>query len=178
MAERGWALVDARKTADADAVFDELLKTFPQSPHAVDARFNLAESASEAHDYAEVIRLLSPLPHRLTPIPGRQCSGRQGRLDLNRPAHAAGPVSSGADPDRAGRLAGCRDDAGPADRGVSRQLRNREARFLRAEAALRLDHAADAQPFFAALAAEPPKPTDPEGFSCWFGSGMFKVCWV
>ena len=33
------------------------------------------------------------------------------------------------------------------------------------EAALRLDHAADAEPIFAALAAEPPKPSDPEGFA-------------
>ena len=60
LAERGWALVDARKTAEADAVFAELLKTYPQSPQAVDARFNLAESANDARDYAEVIRLLSP----------------------------------------------------------------------------------------------------------------------
>ncbi|HMF36678.1 MAG TPA: tetratricopeptide repeat protein, partial [Isosphaeraceae bacterium] len=45
LAERGWALVDARKTAESDAVFAELLKTYPQSPQAVDARFNLAESA-------------------------------------------------------------------------------------------------------------------------------------
>ena len=42
--------------------------------------------------------------------------------------------------------------------------RNREARFLRAEAALRLDRPAEAEPIFAALAAEPPNRSDPEGF--------------
>ncbi len=61
LAERGWALVDARKTAESDAVFAELLKSFPQSPRALDARFNLAESASEARNHAEVVRLLAPV---------------------------------------------------------------------------------------------------------------------
>ncbi len=36
-------------------------RSIPTSPHAADARFNLAESANQAHDYAEVVRLLSPL---------------------------------------------------------------------------------------------------------------------
>ena len=36
-------------------------RTFPNSPHAADARFNLAESANMAHHYAEVVRLLTPL---------------------------------------------------------------------------------------------------------------------
>ena len=42
--------------------------------------------------------------------------------------------------------------------------RNREARFLRAEAALRQDHPADAEAILTALEAEPPGSADPEGF--------------
>ena len=38
-----------------------MLKEYPDSPHAADARFNLAESANLAHNYAEVVRLLTPL---------------------------------------------------------------------------------------------------------------------
>ena len=71
LAERGWALVDARKTAEADAVFGELLKAYPQSRHAIDARFNLAESANQAGNHAEVVRLLSPLViSQAVPVPG------------------------------------------------------------------------------------------------------------
>ena len=47
LAEMGWALFDASKTADADRVFTRLLKDYPDSPHAADARFNLAESANQ-----------------------------------------------------------------------------------------------------------------------------------
>ena len=36
LAERGWALVNARRTAESDVVFAELLKTFPQSSRAAD----------------------------------------------------------------------------------------------------------------------------------------------
>jgi cellulose synthase operon protein C len=43
--------------------------------------------------------------------------------------------------------------------------RNREARFFRAEAALRLNHPEEAEPMFAALAGEPPKPGDSEGLA-------------
>ena len=74
----GWALVDARKTAEADAVFGELLKTSPQSPRAIDARFNLAESASDARNHTEVIRLLSPVA--ALPSPGHDKASSADRL--------------------------------------------------------------------------------------------------
>ena len=61
LSEWGWVLVDADKQAEADRVFSRLLKDFPNSPHAADARFNLAESANLAHNYTEVVRLLTPL---------------------------------------------------------------------------------------------------------------------
>ncbi len=61
LADWGWALVDADKSAEADKVFARLLETFPDSPHADDARFNLAESANQSKNLAEVVRLLKPL---------------------------------------------------------------------------------------------------------------------
>src|SRR5207245_2406900 len=48
MAEWGWALLDAGKTTEADRAFSRLLNDFPNSPHADDARLNLAESAYQA----------------------------------------------------------------------------------------------------------------------------------
>ena len=36
-------------------------KEHPESPFAVDARFNLAESAHLGHNYTEVVRLLTPV---------------------------------------------------------------------------------------------------------------------
>ena len=61
LAEWGWSLVDADKPAEADRVFGRLLAEHPDSSFATDARFNLAESANTRHDYAEVVKLLSPL---------------------------------------------------------------------------------------------------------------------
>ena len=61
LAEWGWSLVDADKPAEADRVFGRLLKEHPDSPFAADARFNLAESANLQQNYAEVVRLLTPL---------------------------------------------------------------------------------------------------------------------
>ena len=61
LAEWGWSLIDAEKPAEADRVFARLLKEYADSPYAVDARFNLAESANLARNHSEVIRLLAPL---------------------------------------------------------------------------------------------------------------------
>ncbi len=166
LAERGWALVDARKTADSDAVFGELLKTYPQSPQAVDARFNLAESASEARNHAEVIRLLAPIAASADAQPGSAGSGA---------GKAAGTSADRIMPlvlYRLGRSQIELGDWAAAGTTLDRLIReypgssrNREARFLRAEAALRLDRSAVAEPIFAVLATEPPKPSDPEGFA-------------
>jgi len=166
LAERGWALVDARKTAESDAVFAELLKTYPQSPQAIDARFNLAESANEARNHAEVIHLLSPIAASNDAQPGSANSGA-GKVAVT----SAGRIMPLA-LYRLGRSQIEMGDWTAAGTTLDRLIReypassrNREARFLRAEAALRLDHSAEAEPIFAALAAEPPKPSDPEGFA-------------
>ena len=159
LAERGWALVDAHKTAEADAVFAELLKTYPQSPQAIDARFNLAESANEARNHAEVIRLLTAGRLSMPQAVGQSLPMSAERLmplilyRLGRSQIEMGDwTAAGATLDRL-----IKEYPGSS--------RNREARFLRAEAALRLDHAEQAEPIFSALAAEPAKPTDPEGFA-------------
>lgn len=166
LAERGWALVDARKTAESDAVFAELLKTYPQSPQAVDARFNLAESANEARNYAEVIRLLAPIAATDDAQPGSARSGT-GKVAVTSAERIMPLVLY-----RLGRSQVEMGDWTAAGTTLDRLIReypgssrNREARFLRAEAALRLNHSAEAEPIFAALAAEPPKPSDPEGFA-------------
>ena len=166
LAERGWALVDARKTAESDAVFAELLKMYPQSPRAIDARFNLAESASEARNHAEVIRLLAPIAVADNTRPGTASSGA-GKLAATSADRIVPLVLY-----RLGRSQIELGDWPAAGTTLDRLIReypgnsrNREARFLRAEAALRLDHAAEAEPIFAALAAEPPRPSDPEGFT-------------
>lgn len=61
LAEWGAVLLDAGKTAEADAVFRRLVDTFPISAHAAEARLNLAVSASEAKDDAGLDRYLGPL---------------------------------------------------------------------------------------------------------------------
>jgi len=162
LAERGWVLVDARRTAEADAVFGELLKAYPQTRHAIDARFNLAESANQAGNHAEVVRLLSPLAtSQALPAAGSHAPSpagtvramplvlyRLGRTQIELGDWAAAEVTL----DRLIReFPGC--------------SRNREARFLRAEAALRLDHPTDAEAILTALETEPPDPADPAGFA-------------
>ena len=61
LSEWGWAPIDAGKADQADRVFTRLLKDFPDSPNAADARFNLAESAYQAKDFTAVVTLLTPL---------------------------------------------------------------------------------------------------------------------
>jgi len=165
LAERGWALVDARKTGESDAVFAELLKTYPQSPQAIDARFNLAESASEARNHAEVIRLLSPAAAANDAHPG-SAKSVAGKAAVTAADRIMPLVLY-----RLGRSQIEMGDWTAAGTTLDRLIREypgssryREARFLRAEAALRLNHSAEAEPIFAALAAEPPRPSDPEGF--------------
>ncbi len=149
LAEWGWSLVDAAKPAAADAVFARLLNEFPDSPFAIDARFNLAESAHLAGKDAEVIRLLAPLaPQR--PTASRLLPAALYRLGRTQIA--------------------LRDWAGAAST-LDRLLRvfpdnpyRREARFLRAEAAFQLGETAAAESAFATLRAEPTAANDPPGF--------------
>jgi TolA-binding protein len=163
LAERGWALVDARKTAEADIVFGELLTTYPQSAYAVDARFNLAESASEARNYVEVVRLLTPLATAPAPAP----QGPPGRS----PATATKSIM----PLVLYRLARTQIELGDwtaALATLERLIREyptssriREARLLQAEAALRLDQAEAAEATLAALVSGSPGPSDPAEFT-------------
>ncbi len=189
LAERGWAMVDARKTAEADAVFGELLKAYPQSRHAIDARFNLAESANQAGDHAEVVRLLSPLvTSQAVPVPGATAPSQGGSATTGSVVDRgkAGPdnkTEPGKAPQggtsrmmplvlyRLGRTQIELGDWAAAEATLDRLIRefpgssrNREARFLRAEAALRQDHPADAEAILTALEAEPLDSADPEGF--------------
>jgi cellulose synthase operon protein C len=146
----GWALIDADKTSEADPVFQRLLQEFPDSPHADDARFNLADSAHKAGNHDEVVALLAPLladgskaPSRLVE-PALYLMGRTQAERKNWPGSAK-------------TLERLLKDF-PASRY------RREARFLRAEAALQGDDAQTAEEAFAALLAEPGAPTDPPGF--------------
>ncbi len=86
LAEWGWSLVDASRSADADRVFSRLLKEYPESPYSADARFNLAESANLAHQFDDVVRLLSPLAAR-KPVKSGLWRGtrRLARISTSRP---------------------------------------------------------------------------------------------
>jgi TolA-binding protein len=160
LAELGWSLVDAAKSEASDRVFARLLKEYPSSPHAADARFNLAESANQAHDYAEVVRLLAPLAAAKPAAPSPSGS----------PANSADRLMP-AVLYRLGRTQVELRDWPSAATTLARLLSEfpenpyrREARFLRAEAALQLGDAAAAESDFAALLAEPSRPDDPAGF--------------
>ena len=181
LAEWGWSLVDAAKPAAADTVFARLLNEHPESPFAIDARFNLAESAHLAGNPAEVIRLLAPLA-------ARKPTGSRPSRTGTEPLHSAGTgpgaggVSAAGLPSSSRRLLPAvlyrlgrtqvvlRDWAG-ASSTLDRLLEEfpdnpyrREARFLRAESALQSGETAAAESGFAALRAEPAADTDPPGF--------------
>jgi TolA-binding protein len=153
LAEWGWALVDAGKTAEADAVFARLLKDFPDSPHAADARINLAETANQAGRHDEVIRLLAPL-------------AAEGP-DPKAPARLLPAVLY-----RLGRTLAEKKDWSGAAATLDRLLNGfpdspyrREARLLRAEVALEAGDASAADALLAGLLAEPAGKDDPEGFA-------------
>lgn len=151
LAEWGWALVDADRAAEADKVFARLLAAFPDSPHAADARFNLAESAHQAKDDQAVVTLLSPLVadgSKASPRLVQSALYRLGRTQAERKEWPAAAATL----DRL--LTGFPD--GPF---------RREARLLRAEVALEAGDAAAADALLAALSSEPADPGDPPGFA-------------
>ena len=150
LAEWGWALVDAEKTAEADRVFGRLLDEFPQSPRAADARFNMAESANHEKDYAKVVTLLAPVVAEGSQAPPRMVASALYRLGRTQAKLKDWPGAAAT----LDRLIG----EFPED-----PLR-REARFLRAEVALESDDATTAEAGFQALESEPAAPSDPEGF--------------
>ena len=148
--EWGWALVDAGKAEEADRVFGRLLKEFPDSPSAADARFNLAESAYQAKNYDEVVALLAPLVAEGSKASPRLIPSALYRLGRTQAERGDWPAA-----------------AQTLDRLIAEHPDSpyrREARFLRAEVALKAGDAPTAESGFAALAAEPPAPGDPAGF--------------
>lgn len=150
LAEWGWALIDAGKTAEADRVFGRLLQEHPTSDHAADARLILAQSAYDAKNYEQADDLLAPLVAD----------------DAKTPARLLAPALF-----LAGRARDKRDDLKGAAVVLDRLIAadpdgkyRREARFLRASVALKSGDADAALPQFTALAAEPPAESDPERF--------------
>jgi TolA-binding protein len=161
MAERGWALADAGKTPDADAAFAELLKSFAASSHAPEARFHLAESANQAGNHQEVVRLLSPLA---TP------AMLKAQADQGPPLAAVSRVVPLALFRLArSQIALAQWDAAAAtldllDRDFPGHARHREVSYLRAEAALQRNQPDAAESILARLQNDPPTPSDPPGF--------------
>jgi cellulose synthase operon protein C len=179
LAEWGWSLIDASKPADADRVFSRLLKEHPESPYAADARFNLAESANQAHDAAEVIRLLSPLAAR-KPAEDRKEALSSGVAVTPDPARRVLPAALY----RLGRtqvqLLDWPGASATLDRLLSEFPENpyhREARFLRAESALKMGDAVAAESGFTALLGEPAGAGDPPAFSRVVRLKQIQ-CWV
>jgi TolA-binding protein len=176
LAEWGWSLVDAAKPAEADRVFARLLKDYAESPHAADARFNLAESANQARNFPEVIRLLTALATK-TPVEPDTSASAVESAPARKSERTGNPNGSHASrllPAALYRLGRTqievRDWVGAAatlDRLVSEFPTNpyrREARLMKAESALQSGDAAGAEAALAALRAEPVSATDPPGF--------------
>ncbi len=149
LAEEGWAWLDAHKTAEADAAFERLLKEFPESPKAAEARLNLAESAYQAKAFEKVGEYLAPLVAegaKVEPSTLETALYRLGRTRVELKAwKGAGAAFE--------RLV----EAFPEG-----SLR-REARFWRAEAAYQGGEASAAEAAFGALETEPlPEGATPE----------------
>jgi TolA-binding protein len=169
LGEWGWSLVDSDKPADADRVFQRLLDQYPHSPHAIDARFNLAESANLAKDYPRVVSLLDPLVTRKTSDLERQSSERLMPAVLYRFGRTQVELKNWK---AAGET---------LDRLLKEFPNNpyrRESEALRAEVASRQGDMKGAETRLATLLAEAPAPTDPPGFvkslqleriQCWVG---------
>jgi cellulose synthase operon protein C len=189
-AEWGWSLVDAGEPAESDRVFTRLLKDFPESSFAADARFNLAESANLAHNFAEVVRLLDPLVAISKPD-----SKKTGGPSTTGPT--AVPITKHPDLKadslrrllpavlyRLGRSCVELRDWSAARAALDRLAHEfpdspyrREAIYLRAEAALQGGDAAAALDGFAAILKEPPASSDPKS---WIPAVRLKQiqCWV
>lgn len=154
LAEWGWALADSGKPAEADAAFQDLLAAFPNGPYAADARFNLAESANQRREFGEVAKLLAPLVASndadAPPVPERLLPAILYRLGRTQIELAEWPAATAT-----------------LDRLIAEFPEGdhvREARFLRAEAALRLGQFAEAESDLSDLIAGEPSPSDPPNF--------------
>ena len=141
LAEEGWALLDAGKSAEADKAFDRLLGEFPESPRAAEARLNLAESAYQAKDYDRVGGYLAPLVAEGATAEPATVQAALYRLGRTRVESKDWKGASEA----FGRLV----------EGYPDGSFRREARFWQAEAAFQAGDAKEAEAAFGALAAEP-----------------------
>ncbi len=145
-------MIDAGKPAEADATFDRLLKEFPESPRAADARYNLAVSAFAVEGFRPRARPPQAPRRRRLDRPGRRWSAPPS-------TSSAGPRPSKRDwPGASATFA--RLIAEDAE-GTYR----REARFWKAEVAFKSGDAKSAEAEFAALAAEPPQESDFKGLA-------------
>ena len=127
-------MIDAGKSAEADAAFEWLLKEFPTSPKAADARYNLAVSAFSAKDFDRAIELVKPVIAEGSTagpklaMPGLMLLGRAQAAKSDWPAASS----------TFARLIA--DDAEGSHR--------REARFWKAEAEFKSGDAKNAEPEF------------------------------
>jgi cellulose synthase operon protein C len=151
LSEWGWTLIDAGKAAEADAAFGRLLKEFPDSPRAADARYNLAISAFASKDFDRVLDLLKPLV----------LEGSTARPQIARPALNLYGRTQAERLDWSGAAASFDRLIAEDTEGTYR----REARFWKAEVAFKSGDAKLAEPEFAALASEPPLETDFKGLA-------------
>jgi cellulose synthase operon protein C len=197
LSEWGWVILDADKPAEADRVFARLLKEYPSSPSAADARFNLAESANLAHNYAEVVRLLKPLAAIKLVDPKADARPSQAKVEIAGQTRATDSAAADslrrllpAALYRLGRTYAELKDWAAAVVTLDRLLADfpdnpyrREARYLRAESALRNGDVSVAEKDFAALLAEPPAAADPKGMipavrlkqiQCWIALKRWK----
>jgi cellulose synthase operon protein C len=165
LVEWAYALVDAAKPAEADHIFDQVLREFPDSRMTDDARFNLAESANQKREFAEVVRLLSPVAARKPADQGNPrllpaMLYRLGRTQIELKDWAAAQKTF------AGLIAVYPDNP-----------YCRESEYLGAEAALREGDAGSALAGFTKLVATPPSPNDPPGMAESLGLKRIQ-CWV
>jgi TolA-binding protein len=159
LAEFGTVLIDARQPEEADRIFTAVLEDYPEGPYSIEARFNLAESASQARNFTEVVRLLSPVV-----AAGPSGKSQQGTESVARRLMPLVLYRLGRTQIELGEWAQGAATLDRLIRDFPANTRQRDARFLRAEAALRLDDAATADSMLAALEADPQTPADPQGF--------------
>jgi cellulose synthase operon protein C len=193
LSEFGWVLLDADKVAEADRVFARLLKAYPESPHAADARFNLAESANLAKNHAEVVRLLTPVATmKLAEAEPNHAKNQTAATTVVNDPATADPVRRvlPAALYRLGRTQVELKEWAAAGVTLDRLLADfpdnpyhREARYLRALSALQQGDFKAAEKGFAALLAEPVAPSDPKGMvqavrlkriQCWVALKRWK----
>jgi TolA-binding protein len=156
LAERGWALLDADRRADAEIVFRRLLDEHPASPRTADARVALAESAQRAGKLDEAEAMLAPVVAPDAAFAPETVAAARLRLGLIRADRRdwAGTIKE------MDALLALRPDGPLAVK----------ARFWKAEAALQSGDAAAAEAAFAALIAPPTA----EGAPAWLDTARLR----